>query len=218
MLMDDFKSTMMSPFDTYKAYVLVKAHFKDVGYDYFASGGKSRSVTLDSFNKRSDKHFFEKISRTLHNPEYFFAANLAYDSDGWIGDMVLAEAQYAYESFKTFVAKTEDRVATELTILRQPTLNMSLYPTVIGGSPEIAGHTRGMRVSLETLALLATQIDFLDSWSGSSNPLDATLRRRAAKYGPFILDALGGNTRALVNGMKRVYESDGTRRRLSVSA
>ena len=52
----------MVPFDTYKTYLALKNHFTKDSYDYHKYQGKSRA-SLQSFYKRKDRYWFEKLSR-----------------------------------------------------------------------------------------------------------------------------------------------------------
>ena len=64
------------PFDTYKCYLSLKNHFTKDSYDYHKYCGKSRA-TIQSFYKRKDRMWFEKISRQKTDQEIldFFVAN-----------------------------------------------------------------------------------------------------------------------------------------------
>lgn len=81
----------------YKDYCAIKTHYVDFKYDYFARNGKTRMGKL-SYEKRHDKHFFEKLAK---RKDYFnfIVANIAYD-DAWIGDICLnAQAEECYKTF-----------------------------------------------------------------------------------------------------------------------
>ena len=58
----------VQPFDTYKAYLGLKNHFTKEKYDYVKYCGKSRA-SIESFYKRKDRFFFEKISRQKNDEE-----------------------------------------------------------------------------------------------------------------------------------------------------
>ena len=66
----------MTPFDCYKMYVSLKNHFTRETYDYHKYCGKSRA-SLQSFYKRKDRFWFEKISRQKNEKEIinFFVSN-----------------------------------------------------------------------------------------------------------------------------------------------
>jgi len=82
----------VTPFDAYKSYLGLKNHFTKPKYDYHRYGGKSRA-TIQSFYKRRDRYFFEKLSRQKTDDEVveFFVSNfISCDNPQslWIGDIV----------------------------------------------------------------------------------------------------------------------------------
>lgn len=82
----------VTPFETYQTYLSLKSHFVNKKYNYFKYGGKSRA-TIQSFNKRRDKYFFEKTSRKLKDSEVveYFVSNFIDATDPskvWIGEIV----------------------------------------------------------------------------------------------------------------------------------
>ena len=82
----------VTPFDCYKSYLGLKNHFTKPKYDYHKYGGKSRA-TVQSFYKRRDRYFFEKLSRQKTDGEVveFFVSNfISCDNPQslWIGEIV----------------------------------------------------------------------------------------------------------------------------------
>lgn len=82
----------VTPFDTYKTYLSLKNHFTSKTYDYHKYCGKSRA-NLESFYKRKDRFWFEKLSRQKDDQEIldFFIANFASCNDPqslWIGEII----------------------------------------------------------------------------------------------------------------------------------
>jgi hypothetical protein len=81
----------MTPFDVYKTYVALKNHFSKPSYDYIKYAGKTRA-SIESFNKRKDKYWYEKLSRQKSDDEIkdFFIANFIEVDDPsrlWIGEL-----------------------------------------------------------------------------------------------------------------------------------
>ena len=79
---------MLSGFGCYLKYLSIKAHFTQEKYDYFKYNGKVKA-TEQSFIKRNDRYFFERLSKRLKNEkdiEMFFVANFFYNSNFWIGE------------------------------------------------------------------------------------------------------------------------------------
>ena len=82
----------VKPFDVYKCYLGLKNHFTKPKYDYVRYGGKSRA-SLESFYRRKDRFFFEKLSRQKDDEEVlnFFVSNFVACDDPqslWIGEIV----------------------------------------------------------------------------------------------------------------------------------
>jgi hypothetical protein len=92
----------MTPFDAYKIYLALKNHFSKPKYDYFKYAGKSRA-SVESFNKRKDKYWFERISRQKNDDEVkdFFLSNfVALDNPQavWIGQLI-REGESCYKEW-----------------------------------------------------------------------------------------------------------------------
>lgn len=92
----------MTPFDAYKTYLALKNHFSKPKYDYFKYAGKSRA-SVESFNKRKDKYWFERISRQKSDDEVkdFFLSNfVALDNPQavWIGQLI-REGESSYKEW-----------------------------------------------------------------------------------------------------------------------
>ena len=73
---------LMMPFDAYKQYLSLKNHFTKEKYDYHKYCGKSRA-TVQSFYKRKDRFWFEKLARNKDDKEVieFFVSNFITCTD-----------------------------------------------------------------------------------------------------------------------------------------
>jgi hypothetical protein len=82
----------MVPFEAYKTYLAIKNHFTKNTYDYHKYCGKT-NASIQSFYKRKDRFWFEKISRQKEDKEIidFFVSNfVAADNPQnlWIGEII----------------------------------------------------------------------------------------------------------------------------------
>ena len=82
----------VTPFEAYKSNLGLKNHFTKDKYDYHKYCGKSRA-TVQSFYKRRDRFFFEKLSRQKTDEEVieFFVSNFVSCNDPqslWIGEIM----------------------------------------------------------------------------------------------------------------------------------
>ena len=109
----------MTPFDCYKTYLALKNHFTKPNYDYFKYCGRSRA-SVQSFHKRKDRYFFEKMSRQKSDDEIkaYFVANFIQCTDPsklWIGE-IIASGEENYTNWQkriqslTYMFKTESEV------------------------------------------------------------------------------------------------------------
>ncbi len=73
----------MMPYDAYRCYLSLKNHFTKEKYDYHKYRGKSRA-SLQSFYKRKDRFWFEKLARNKSDKEVeeFFVSNSTRRQDG----------------------------------------------------------------------------------------------------------------------------------------
>ena len=93
----------MMPVDAYRQYLALKNHFTKDSYDYHKYCGKSRA-TVQSFYKRKDRFWFERIARQKSDQEIveFFVSNFITCTDPsklWIGEMI-REGEERYEQWK----------------------------------------------------------------------------------------------------------------------
>ena len=90
-------------FNAYKVYLALKNHFTS-DYDYFKYHGKMK-VKEESFLKRRDKFFFEKIERRYKKELVpFFVSNLIKEDNSWSGSLVTDQAE---QTFNDWIKKTQ---------------------------------------------------------------------------------------------------------------
>ena len=58
----------MNSFEVYSTYVALKTHFSRKTYDYFKYNGTVK-VSIEKYNKRPDKYFFEKIAKKYNKED-----------------------------------------------------------------------------------------------------------------------------------------------------
>ena len=77
----------MDGYQTYQIYQSLKLHFTS-DYDAIKYNFKT-AVRKDTFERRRDRYFFEKLSRNYNKEKltHYFIANLVHNPNMWIGDM-----------------------------------------------------------------------------------------------------------------------------------
>lgn len=89
----------MTDFEVFCTYLSLKSHFNKKSYDYFKYQGRV-TAKKDSFHKRKDRFFFERLSRSKTKEQIidYFVANFIESPDPskvWVGDLkTTGEANY----------------------------------------------------------------------------------------------------------------------------
>ena len=89
----------INSFQSYKLYLILVNAFKK-GYDPVKYSWKIR-VQQNSFEKRKDKYFFEKIQKSfdIFEQQKIFMVNLLANQDQWIGDMLNQDSIMFYRKY-----------------------------------------------------------------------------------------------------------------------
>ena len=186
----------MSPFEVYSNFLAFKNHFTKKNYDYFKYCGKTRA-SLDSFHKRKDRFFFEKISRQKNDEQIksFFVANFAECNDPerlWIGDIILnGEDTYSNWLKKsqslTYLFKTE----CEVFISKENFEN--LFDCKNGNHPELLKKYLQKALTLETLVILNMILNYVNDFDKKMNdPVWEMMSLKIQKYQSFLnIDVAG---------------------------
>jgi len=179
----------MNPFECYKLYLSLKNHFTKDTYDFHKYCGKSRA-SVQSFYKRKDRYFFEKLSRQRSKKETidFFVSNFVSVSDPstlWIGE-IIREGERNYVDWKkrnqslsyTFKNEMED-------ILSDQELNI-VFARVKGHPPILKKHLSG-KISIETLSILDKIFGYVKDFDKDiQDPVWETVSKKIKKYSPFL--------------------------------
>ena len=180
----------LQPFDVYKSYLGLKNHFTKKTYDYHKYCGKSRA-TLQSFYKRKDRFFFEKLSRQKDDSEVidFFVSNFVTCDDPqtlWIGE-IMQNGEGNYTQWKKKVQSLSYVFREEVeSIFNQKNFDRMFE---IEGSkhPLLVKEHLQKNISLETMIILNRILGFKNNFDKKlKDPVWEFLSMRMDKYDPFI--------------------------------
>ena len=179
----------MMPFDAYKCYLSLKNHFTKESYDYHKYCGKSRA-TVQSFYKRKDRFWFEKLARNKSDQEVieFFVSNFITCTDPsklWIGEMI-REGEGRYTEWKkrnqslSYVFKEE----TEKLFENQKVDDVF---DCSKGHPLVLKNFLNGNISMETLVIYDKIFLFGNNFDKKlQDPVWETVSMRMKKYSPFL--------------------------------
>ena len=177
------------PFDTYRTYIALKNHFTKDSYDFHKYNGKSR-VSLQSFYRRKDRYWFEKLSRQKNDQEIinFFVSNFISCSDPsslWIGE-IIREGESRYTSW-------QKRVQSLSYIFKEESENLfgdNKFNEVFNcskGHPLLLRKFLSGNISLETLVIYDRIFLFGNRFDRKfKDPVWETVSRKIKKYSPFL--------------------------------
>ena len=179
----------MTPYQVYCEYLAQKSHFSNVNYDYFKYNKKVRA-TITSFNRRSDKYWFEKTSRKYNDKEVvdFLVSNfVAADSPSnlWIGSIINSGERTYQEWMRrqqslTYLFKEQSNELFSNNEL-ESVFNCSK------GHPILLKKYLGGDVSLETLVIFEKIFSFKNKFDKKLNdPIWETVSLKIQKYSPFL--------------------------------
>jgi hypothetical protein len=179
----------MMPFDVYREYLALKNHFTKDSYDYFKYCGKSRA-TVQSFYKRKDRFWFEKVARQKTDQEVveFFVSNFITCTDPsklWIGEMI-REGDRRYEDWK----KKNQSLSY---VFKQETQNLfedkkidEVFKCSKGHPPVLKNFLNG-NISLETLVIYDRIFLFGKNFDKKlKDPVWESVSMKMKKYSPFL--------------------------------
>ena len=181
----------MKHFSGYGAYLLflaIRTHFTNDKYDFFQMNGKLRA-TKDSYEKRTDKHFFDKVAKLYDVQELkqFYIANALADKH-YIIDLLNDEAGENYADHKRRTQSLSYNFNNELERLFKHGVDKP-FAIVDGQYPYIISLYLGKRISPETMVILNDFVPFFkkfDKYLGENDPIWSKVTLKLRKYKPFV--------------------------------
>ncbi len=180
----------VTPFDTYKSYLGLKNHFTKEKYDYHRYGGKSRA-SLESFYKRKDRFFFEKLSRQKDDSEVieFFVSNFVSCDDPqslWIGEIV-RNGEQNYTDWKKRLQSLSYTFKSEVENVFSGKNFDEMFKIEGTRHPQLIKEHLGKNLSLESLVILNKILGFKKKFDSKlDDPVWKFLSMRIDKYDSFI--------------------------------
>ena len=177
------------PADAYRCYLSMKNHFTKDKYDYHKYRGKVRA-TNESFYKRKDRFWFEKLARNKSDQEVidFFVSNFISCTDPsklWIGEMI-KEGEDRYTEWKkrnqslSYIFKEESEHLFENQKVDE------IFDCSKGHPPVLKKFLNGT-ISIETLVIYDRIFLFGNTFDKKLlDPVWESVSMRIKKYSPFL--------------------------------
>jgi hypothetical protein len=179
----------MMPYDAYREYLALKNHFTKDSYDYFKYNKKVRA-TIQSFYKRKDRMWFEKVSRQKSDQEVtdFFVSNFVSCPDPetlWIGEMI-KEGDERYKNWQKKIQSLSYLFKEESESLFEENKFQDVFKCS-KGHPVLLKKFLSGKISLETMVIYDKIFLFGNKFDKKlKDPVWETVSRRIKKYNPFL--------------------------------
>lgn len=180
----------MTPVDCYRTYLAFKNHFSKPKYDYFKYAGKSKA-SPESFYKRKDRYFFEKMSRKKSDQEikeYFLASFVECDNPQklWIGEIINSGNEY-YNAWKIRAEKLTYKFKEDISHLFDDDKLDDVLKCKVGNHPKLLKEHMINKVSIETLVILDMILHYVKDYDRIlDDPIWEFYSLKIKKYQPFL--------------------------------
>lgn len=178
----------LTGYGAYLLFVALKTHFNVSTYDFFKHNGKLRA-NKQSYEKRNDKYFFEKIAKQYKAEDLrdFYVANLL-EGKIYVTDLLEDEA---VENYRKYIARRQALTYNYKNDLDQ----IFRYGTKVAfeitdvSYPEIVTLCLRKNVSLETLVIVDDLTGFskkFNKYLGEDDVVWGKVAMKIGKYKPFL--------------------------------
>ena len=180
----------MTGFEAFSLYESLKLHFSRDSYDYFRYNGKTNH-SIQTFENRKDKYYFYKLSRKYKDKEElseFLISNFLNSDKTWAGTLLTEEAEIAHRNRQKVLQSLSYNFENDCRKLFDEVKNPNDVLKTSGDYPILLTKTLRGEVSIETLCLLNSILNFLPMWDKNiaENIRWPEFRRKMVKYAAFL--------------------------------
>jgi len=175
----------MTPYEVYIDYLALKRHFTTESYDYHKYNGKVKA-NRDSFDKRKDRFFFEKISRH-RDPHGLMLANFLKSDDIWVKNLTGDEASEQYNQWLGKLQSISRSVENELSVLDEDF--DSNFKVIDGRHPNILKLYLADKLSIETFIIIYDLVGCETYWNNKfkNDFIWCEVKKKIKKVRPFLV-------------------------------
>lgn len=153
--------------ETYQLYSALKLHFTT---DFDAVKYNFKTTTKrETFEKRKDRYFFEKLSRKLPKEKMidYFTANLLQNPKVWIGDM----CDKAYSDYQSRYDKLSYMFSQDLNYMSNKgySFDQLCKPFDDNSGNPLLSSLQSTEIHMETVVLIDIMVNFLKKLKGKIN-------------------------------------------------
>ena len=181
----------MTGYEAFGLYESLKIHFTKESYNFFKYNGKT-NVSITAFENRKDKYHFYKLSRKYNNRDdliSFIVANLIVKDNLWVGDLLTEDAEVNFRNHQKVIQSFSYIFENDCRKVFDSQANPNDALKVFNGDyPSLLTMTYRKEIHIETFAMLAAILQFMDVWSKQINDTIRwpDFKRKIQKFMPFL--------------------------------
>ena len=148
----------MSGFQSYSIYHALSLHYESTSYNAYKYNFKTR-VSVNSFEKRRDRYFFEKFGRKYDQSSLikFYTANIL-KGNKWIGSM----REEPFVELQGRLDTLTYRFKSDLRLLAEAEESFDKLCRCKNGNNTIIDYLCSNKINIETVAILDRLVDFIN--------------------------------------------------------
>lgn len=178
--------------EVYQKYLALKRHFdQSSDYDFFTYNGKT-NASFDSYLKRKDKMFFEKLARKFSKDDEiidYMVSNFIH-GDAWIKDMLMPEGVKKYDDHRKVIESLSYTFKEDLKKIQGKCPHLNDAISILPGEyqPLIFKMLYGKHLHVETVMILNNLFRFIPGLLKqlSGDPVFMKHITIMKKYRPFL--------------------------------
>lgn len=180
----------LDPHNCYKTYLALKNHFTKDQYDYHKYCGKVRA-SIESFHKRKDRFWFEKLSRNKSDKEIldFFVSNFVTCNDPqslWIGE-IIREGESRYKEWNKRIQSLSYIFKEEIELIFHQKQFDEIFFIEGSKHPYILKEHLQNNISLESMIILDRILNYKNNFDKKlDDPVWEFVSKRMSKYSAFL--------------------------------
>jgi hypothetical protein len=180
----------MTAFEAFTLYESLKLHFTRDSYDYFKYNGKTNH-SPQTFENRKDKYFFYKLSRKYKDKDElseFLVSNFLNSDKVWVGTLLAEEAEVTHRNRQKILQSLSYTFENDCRKLFDEVKNPNDILLTDGDYPVLLTRTLRGEISIETLCILNSILNFLPMWDKkiADTIRWPEFRKKLVKYAAFL--------------------------------
>lgn len=174
------------PFEVFKAYCAVKAHFQGGRYNFFDNGGNIKCKN-STFESRNDRKMFIKLASkySLKNCIKLFACNCAYNNTFWVGECFDEELIGHYNHHRKIMASFDYFVKSDIKYLEEK-YGFIESMKANGQLPDVLYATVNGKINFESFTIFFNAFKLDKFWKDLDPYIYPKLKIRSEAFYPFL--------------------------------